>query len=110
MVLCSEFSGEQPPFKELQSRQARQRLPGGIHLEPRDLTCDSMRVAELRECLVRELSRCAVICAQAQQAFLDGSDEFGLSLLRAHWRVVRAGLGPMASELGRLSENSEAAL
>ena len=68
----------------------------------RDFRCASMRAAELRDCLVREILRASAIGMQAQAALLDGDDEAALGHLRRHWIVMRTDVSPMASELGSL--------
>jgi hypothetical protein len=58
-----------------------------------------MHPEELRGCLVREIFRAALIGMQAQTALLDGDDDLALDNLRRHWRVMRAGVTPLACEL-----------
>jgi hypothetical protein len=64
-----------------------------------EITCALMRVEELRACLVREIFRAALIGMQAQTALLEGDDDLALDNLRRHWRVIRAGITPLACEL-----------
>jgi hypothetical protein len=59
----------------------------------------SMRADELRACLVREILRASAIGMQAQAALLDGDDDTALETLRRHWRIIRAGIAPLAAEL-----------
>ena len=61
-----------------------------------------MRADELRTCLIREISRAIAVGRLAQEALLDGDDDAALANLRWHWRVTRAGLAPLACELGAL--------
>jgi hypothetical protein len=69
-----------------------------------DLTCASMRANELRCCLIREISRGIAVGRLAQEALLDGDDdEVALANLRWHWRVIRAGITPLACELAELA-------
>jgi hypothetical protein len=68
-----------------------------------EFTCASMRADELRGCLIREISRTMAIGLQAQAALLDGDDDLALDNLRRHWRVIRAGIGPLAAELRDLT-------
>ena len=70
------------------------------------ITCASMRVAELRGSLVREILRASAIGMQAQAALIDGDDEAALGHLRRHWIVMRTDVSPMASELGSLLKES----
>jgi hypothetical protein len=55
-----------------------------------EITCASMRVDELRDGLVREISRAMAIGLQVQAALLVGDDDLALDNLRRHWRVIRA--------------------
>jgi hypothetical protein len=71
-----------------------------------EITCASTRTLELRDGLVREILRASAIGMQAQAALLDGDDEAALGHLRRHWRVMRADVTPMASELGSLLKES----
>jgi hypothetical protein len=68
-----------------------------------EITCALMRAAELRDGLVREITRTTAIGAQAQAALYDGDDEVALACLRLHWRVIRVGIGPLAAELRALT-------
>ena len=72
--------------------------------DPARITCVSMRADELRGCLIREISRTMAIGLQAQAALLDGDDVAALANLRRHWRVIRAGIGPLAGELRALRQ------
>jgi len=67
-----------------------------------EITCASMRADELRACLVREIFRAALIGMQAQTALLDGDDDAALANLRRLWIATRAGIGPLACEVGAL--------
>lgn len=82
---CSEFKPPRPNT-QVKSTDA-------------EITCASMRADELRGCLVREILRAAAIGMQAQAALLDGDDDAALDNLRRHWRVIRAGITPLAAEL-----------
>jgi hypothetical protein len=62
-------------------------------------SCTSMRVAELRLCLLYEISRVIAVGRLAQEALLDDDDATALDNLRWHWRVMRAGIAPLAAEL-----------
>jgi hypothetical protein len=64
-----------------------------------EIACASMRADELRDGLVREILRASAIGMQAQAALLDGDDDAAIDCLRRHWRVIRAGIAPLASEL-----------
>jgi len=64
-----------------------------------EITCALMRAEELRASLIREIFRAALIGMQAQTALLDGDDDLALDNLRRHWRVIRAGITPLACEL-----------
>jgi hypothetical protein len=79
--------------------------PIGLHAV--DFTCPAVRADELREGLIREITRAAAIGNQAITCLLDGYDDAAVEALRQHWIVMRAGIAPMAAELGRL--NGEAA-
>ena len=68
-----------------------------------EITCASMRVDELRDGLVREISRAMAIGLQVQAALLDGDDDLALDNLRRHWRVIRAEITPLAAELRDLT-------
>jgi hypothetical protein len=70
--------------------------------EENRLTCASMRTAELRDGLIRQITRTTAIGAQAQAALYDGDDEVALACLRLHWRVTFATIGPLAAELAAL--------
>jgi len=72
-----------------------------------DITCASMRAAELRDCLVREISRAMAIGLQAQAALLDGDDDAALANLRRHWIATRTGIAPLACELGALRKEGQ---
>jgi hypothetical protein len=72
-----------------------------------EITCASMRAAELRACLVREIIRASAIGMQAQAALLDGDDEAALGHLRRHWIVMRADVSSLAAELLAISGRSE---
>jgi hypothetical protein len=67
-----------------------------------EITCALMRADELRGCLIREISLTMAIALQAQAALLDGDDDAALAILRRHWRVIRAGIAPLACELAAL--------
>ena len=71
-----------------------------------ELTCASMRMAELRDALMREISRTIAIALQAQAALFDGDDAEALAVLRRHWVAMRADIAPMAAELSRLSREA----
>jgi hypothetical protein len=75
--------------------------------DPSLITCASMRADELRGCLIREIFRAALIGMQAQANLLDGDDEAALDNLRRHWGAVRAGIGPLACELGALRKEGQ---
>jgi hypothetical protein len=68
-----------------------------------EITCASMRAAELRDGLIREIFRATLIGMEAQAALLDGDDDAAIAHLRRHWRVIRAGIAPMAGELAALA-------
>jgi hypothetical protein len=70
---------------------------------PASITCASMRMDELRGCLIREISRTIAIGLQAQAALLDGDDDLALANLRRHWRALRASIAPLAAELQDLA-------
>jgi hypothetical protein len=70
---------------------------------PAEITCASMRAQELRDCLVREILRAEAIAMQAEAALLDADDALALDNLRRFWVALRAGIAPLAAELGRLA-------
>jgi hypothetical protein len=75
-----------------------------VHLtELPEITCPSMRADELREGLIREITRAAAIGNQAIACLLDGYDEAAIEALRQHWIVMRVGIAPLAAELDRLN-------
>jgi hypothetical protein len=78
--------------------------PIGLHAA--DFTCAAIRADELREGLIREITRAAAIGNQAIACLLDGYDEAALEALRQHWIVMRAGVAPMAAELARLNRGA----
>jgi hypothetical protein len=59
----------------------------------------SMRAQELRECLIREISRTIAIGLQAQAALFDGDDEAALACLFRHWFLLRDDVRPLLLEL-----------
>jgi hypothetical protein len=67
-----------------------------------EITCVSMRAAELRDCLIRQIAGAAVIAAQAQTALVDGDDDIALSRLRCLWIALQSGVVPLAAELAAL--------
>jgi hypothetical protein len=88
------------------SESAPKTAPAQAENRASEITCASMRASELRDCLIREISRTIAIGMQAQAALLDGDDEAALGHLRRHWIVMRADVTPMASELGSLLKES----
>jgi hypothetical protein len=94
---CFGTLGNSPPR---QNPQVKSQATASI-------TCASMRMDELRGCLIREISRTIAIGLQVQASLLDGDDDGALANLRRHWIAMRAGIAPMAAELDRL--NREAA-
>jgi hypothetical protein len=76
--------------------------PAQAENDPVQFTCASMRADELRGSLLREIARATAVAMQAQAALLDGDDDAALDNLRRHWRIIRAGVGPIASELAAL--------
>jgi hypothetical protein len=64
-----------------------------------EITCASMRAQELRECLIREISRTIAIGLQAQAALFDGDDDAALASLFRHWFVLRDDVRPLLLEL-----------
>jgi hypothetical protein len=88
------YSENSPPRP---NRQFKFQIPSGV-----EITCASIRMDELRGCLIREISRTIAISLQAQAALLDGDDDLALANLRRHWIAVRAGIAPLAAELREL--------
>jgi hypothetical protein len=80
--------------------------PTGLHAV--DFTCAAIRADELREGLIREITRAAGIGNQAIACLLDGYDEAAIEALRQHWVVMRAGIAPLAAELRDLAETGGA--
>jgi hypothetical protein len=77
--------------------------PAQAENDPWLITCASMRMDELRGCLIREISRTIAIGLQVQASLLDGDDDAALENLRRHWRVIRASITPLAAELRDLA-------
>jgi hypothetical protein len=68
-----------------------------------EITCASMRMDELREGLVRDISHLMALGLAAQEALHAGDDEAALIWLRKHWLVMRADVSPRAAELRDLA-------
>jgi hypothetical protein len=81
--------------------------PAQAENDPSLITCASMRAQELRECLIREISRTIAIGLQAQAALFDGDDDLAFDNLRRHWVAIRAGISPLACELGALRKEGQ---
>jgi hypothetical protein len=75
---------------------------------PTGITCAALRMDELREGLIREISRTIAIGLQAHAALLDGDDVLAIETLRRHWIAMRAGIAPLAAELRDLAETGGA--
>jgi hypothetical protein len=73
--------------------------PAQAENDPSLITCASMRAQELRECLIREISRTIAIGLQAQAALFDGDDDAALASLFRHWFVLRDDVRPLLLEL-----------
>jgi hypothetical protein len=96
-IVC--FGSEQTPDSTLrQNLQGKFQTSAGV-----EITCASMRAAELRGCLIREILRAGAIGQQAVASLLDGDDALALANLRRHWIAMRACVAPMAAELDRLN-------
>jgi hypothetical protein len=70
---------------------------------PTEITCASRRMAELRDCLARQITCAMANALQAQACLYDGYDEEGLAWLRRYWQVMRADVAPLAAELQDLA-------
>jgi hypothetical protein len=88
---CLDNSEIKPPRE---STQGKFQAPAGV-----EITCASMRAQELRECLIREISRTIAIGLQAQAALFDGDDDAALASLFRHWFVLRDDVRPLLLEL-----------
>jgi hypothetical protein len=71
--------------------------------DPSLITCTSMRMDELRGCLIREISRTIAVGLQAQAALLDCDDDAAIENLRRFWVALRADITPLAAELQDLA-------
>jgi hypothetical protein len=69
---------------------------------PARITCKTVRAAQLRGCMIREILRAGAIGTQAVAALLDDDDDAALDCLRRQWIVNRAVVTPAAVELGSL--------